>query len=368
MITSITVTLVLIEGGFRLYSRLARPKMMALDPVLGWRHPRGVTREFTNEAGETVLNVLNAQGNRGPVASPQPPDSTVRILALGDSFTEGWGVGENDLITTVLATAEPGLEVVNAGVGGYGTVQHYRYLSAEGLRYRPDLVLLLVYENDFTDNVRPNLPEFGPRPYAIRKDGEVRILDSLEQAPFEKFLFPVPFRASLYRHSYAYYFVNRAYQRIFAERMRALVLADYQGTSVDDMYEILFSTLDRIDELLDQQRIPLVVVHIPTREDATSGRTVTRNRLLANCTARRLRCLSLLDAFNADISRDGKRLYFPVDIHWTKAGHAAAAMAIRGHLKSSGLLDSLRSQRVRHAAQQESGGASGSGGSRATAH
>lgn len=45
------------------------------------------------------------------------------MLVLGDSFTEAIQVGEVDLFTSQLEVLHPNVEVLNAGVGGYGTVQ-----------------------------------------------------------------------------------------------------------------------------------------------------------------------------------------------------------------------------------------------------
>lgn len=45
----------------------------------------------------------------------------------------------------------------------------------EGLSFNPDLVVLMFYENDLTDNLLSYYPGFGPRPYATF-DGAVDIL------------------------------------------------------------------------------------------------------------------------------------------------------------------------------------------------
>src|SRR5262249_1154366 len=144
-----------------------------------------------------------------------------RVLVLGDSFTEGVQVGEDDLFTARMERADPHLEVWNAGVGGYGTVQEYLYLATDGLKFHPDLVLLMFYENDLTDNGLSYYPGFGPRPYVDSHDDHLQIVTKLDSSQYEKFILPLPFRMALNNHSYFYYFANsRIYQRIFAERMK----------------------------------------------------------------------------------------------------------------------------------------------------
>lgn len=66
------------------------------------------------------------------------------------------------------------VEVINLGVGGYGTAQQFLALRDDGLRYRPDLVVLALFSNDVINNSRAleerlwdrdELKVFG-RPYA----------------------------------------------------------------------------------------------------------------------------------------------------------------------------------------------------------
>src|SRR5262245_28459975 len=130
-VCSLVVCLLVLEGAIRVYSAFWFPRMMQLDDQLGWKHTPNVSKEFKNELGERITVVQNAYGHRGrerPLA--KSPDK-YRILVLGDSFTEGVQVGEDDLFTAVLEHDDPRLEVLNTGVGGYGTVQEYLYLERE---------------------------------------------------------------------------------------------------------------------------------------------------------------------------------------------------------------------------------------------
>src|SRR5262245_11904308 len=127
--TSLALCVLLLEGGLRVYADLVFPKMMILDDLLGWRHAKNVKRAFRNEIGEQILVVLDELGNRGSGHPKERREGKYRILVVGDSFTEGVQVSESDVFTAQLENADPHLEVINAGVGGYGTVQEYLYLS-----------------------------------------------------------------------------------------------------------------------------------------------------------------------------------------------------------------------------------------------
>src|SRR5262249_50735125 len=125
---SIVVSLLLLEGSVRLYLATAVPKMMIFDSKLGWRHAANVSKTFVNEDGESIRVEQNANGHRGLFRGFQKPPDKFRVLTLGDSQTEAVQVGETDLFTARLERIDPHFEVLNAGVGGYNTVQEYLYL------------------------------------------------------------------------------------------------------------------------------------------------------------------------------------------------------------------------------------------------
>jgi hypothetical protein len=93
---------------------------------------------------------------------------------------------------------------MNAGVGGYSTVQEFLYLQDEGMKFSPDLVLLMVFENDFTDNCLSYYPAFGPRPYAQSYDGQVSLMENLNPREYIKFTMPFPFRFELSWYGYLF--------------------------------------------------------------------------------------------------------------------------------------------------------------------
>ena len=89
----------------------------------------------------------------------QPVPSRPRILFLGDSYTEGSGHARAcnypQVVEGVLGEQLGDVEVMNAGVAGYGPVEALNLLSLlreEG--YRFDAMVYHVFaENDFTDNL-----------------------------------------------------------------------------------------------------------------------------------------------------------------------------------------------------------------------
>jgi hypothetical protein len=78
------------------------------------------------------------------------------VVALGDSFTQGYGVEESQAwprrLETVLWAHRPGrYEVVNLGVPGTNPRDYLAHLRDPGLAYEPDVVLVTVMGNDVED-------------------------------------------------------------------------------------------------------------------------------------------------------------------------------------------------------------------------
>jgi SGNH hydrolase-like domain, acetyltransferase AlgX len=324
------VCLGMLEGALRIYSLCCYPKMIELDDKLGWKHAKRVKKTFVNEFGEKSFIVQNDHGQRGKNYDYQRENGKYRILVLGDSFADGQ-MNEAELFSARLERSNPYFEVINAGVSGFGTVQEYLYLISEGIKYQPDLVLLMFYENDLYDNGLSYFVPFGSRPDATLLDHELRIITKPDPAKFLRFTIPVPFRSTLHRRSYLYYFLNtQIYHRVFWNRLKDLHYADLNEMEGAVKFELFYEIVKRIHQYLTARNVRLVLVLIPTREEISLGKSDSHRLIREFCSWHRISCLSLLDRFKQE-GRPG--LYFPLDIHWTPAGHRVAAEEIALHIQ-----------------------------------
>ena len=99
---------------------------------------------------------INSEGLRDREFSFEKPPDVYRVMMLGDSTTLGWGVKAEDTAAKFLerklnANLPAGynrVEVMNAGVGNYDTVQEVTYYETIGWKYHPDLVVLVFFIND----------------------------------------------------------------------------------------------------------------------------------------------------------------------------------------------------------------------------
>jgi lysophospholipase L1-like esterase len=134
--------------------------MVALDRAvafldLAYNPARGRKNEVRRiQRAEFAVQVrLNALGFRERRLPSPKPAGVQRVIALGDSFTQGYGVEEDESwprrLETVLDARHPGrYQVVNLGVPGTNPRDHLSHLRNPGLAYEPDVVLVMVMGND----------------------------------------------------------------------------------------------------------------------------------------------------------------------------------------------------------------------------
>ena len=124
------------------------------DSVLGWSiRPNSHTVENgtpyeSNDAG--------VRADRG-YALTAPPEVT-RIGVFGPSFAHADDVALQDSWPYLMEQSQPALEVMNWGVGGYGTDQAFLRYTTQGVAYAPQVVII-AYEED---NLRRNVNRYRP--------------------------------------------------------------------------------------------------------------------------------------------------------------------------------------------------------------
>ncbi|MCA9216322.1 MAG: tetratricopeptide repeat protein [Planctomycetales bacterium] len=92
----------------------------------------------------------NSHGQRDKPRSLEKPEGVTRVLLLGDSVVEGYGLPEDQTISQQLEQQlGPATEVLNFGVSAYCTLAEIELLEVKGLAFDPDVVVLLFVENDF---------------------------------------------------------------------------------------------------------------------------------------------------------------------------------------------------------------------------
>lgn len=155
----------LCEAGLRLYyfgsfkEPLPESHLRQPHETLGWCLRPDKTA-FQQTLDYSVRVRFNSKGLRDVEHNYEKNDDVFRIVILGDSFMEAYQVPLEKSFPRLLEKTlnekfAKKVEVINLGVGGYGTAQEYLYLKEEGLRYKPDLIMLAFLGcNDVRNNSR----------------------------------------------------------------------------------------------------------------------------------------------------------------------------------------------------------------------
>ena len=228
-LAALGVGLAVSVGAAELMLRLAGiqyPAFYSFDPERGYGLRPGAAGLWSREGHGQVQ--INAAGFRGAPTSLKPQPGRLRLAVLGDSFTEALQLDEpNTLVGQLqrqlsaarqcrLTAGHPqGVEVLNFGVGGYGTAQEWLTWRHLARAYRPDLVLLLVYPgNDLQDNEPIPRPD---RPVArLGADGQLVLDNSFRNTPAARWRtsFPGQLLEGLINHSRVLQLLNEGKNRL----------------------------------------------------------------------------------------------------------------------------------------------------------
>lgn len=128
------------------------------DPVLGWTHRPGVSEQL--EGVTYTANSVGARALREYVL--EPPANIIRLAAFGPSFVHSDEVGDSQTWAAQLEQARSELEVMNWGVGGYGTDQAYLRYKTQGAAFQPRIVIIGFEEENIYRNVNRFRPFYRP--------------------------------------------------------------------------------------------------------------------------------------------------------------------------------------------------------------
>lgn len=103
----------------------------------------GATNLIPRSPWGKVVYRYNRAGFRDVEHEVEKPSGIQRIVVLGDSVTERYGVEWRDVFANILQSRlGEKHEVINIAAGGLNTPQEVHLLEKEGLRYKPDLVVI----------------------------------------------------------------------------------------------------------------------------------------------------------------------------------------------------------------------------------
>jgi hypothetical protein len=388
LLVATVVALLLAEGAFRIAERTHCQDRMGgfvvRNRLWGWGHRAGA-RGWAQGCSEgkpewRAYTRINRHGLRDREI-PHERTGGFRILVLGDSFTAAMQVEQEatfvKLLERRLAASAPlgsGVEVLNAGVSGWGTDNALLFFQHEGWRYRPDLVLLAFCTvNDVWENARELVasnPFWPDKPYFALVDDRL-VLEhfplaetSLRRRVLVSLAGSLALDSALFRRASA---VPQVMSLLLIPPPDPLVPGgpvDTVGVYLEDYPEvwqrawrITFGLVHRLREDVEKRGARFAVTVINGREVVSPRRwnsdvlalrpalqgvamdPAKPDRLMTRFLAQRgIPTIPLLDEFRVRFGDDAMPGYFARDGHWAPAGHALAAQRIAAGLHQLALV------------------------------
>jgi lysophospholipase L1-like esterase len=279
---------------------------------------------------------LNGLGLRGREVEEPKPAGVRRVLVLGDSFAFGVGVDEAHVFSSALDrrlnAALPGVhEVVNLGVAGYSTDQELLLLQRLGPRLSPDLLVLVVCDNDLDGNLLDfaYLRYYKPR-FRLGADSRA----TLEAVPLKRLGPGQRLKLWLAERSNLW---NALRSRRSQIRPLQAVLGWFQvgqaSPSGDDPIELGASLVRAIRDEGARLGAPLFVLSTGHRGEDVDRIFALRRRLRRDGIELR-RMQGVLAAARA--AHPDRHWDFPTDTHWSVDAHRLAAETVAREIVEGG--------------------------------
>ena len=305
----------------------------------GWANIPDVSLEYGEPEYRIGLR-HNSLGFRGPEVGPKSADRT-RVLLLGDSFAYGLGAEEDETLAARLEALDPHLEVLNAGVNGYGTGQELLLLRELGEGLKPDIVVLAFFWNDIANNVERDSHRFQ------LVSGQVVPPPPIEVLPAVSTSAPPPRRNARLRHSYLYRFTSDRMKSVRFWAKHLLGIPHEDGDRLPPERREAAWTLERalMRELRDTTAAlgaRLLVVIIPEQAQVQPDAHVLglveadyqiQDRLLTIGREEGIAVADLLPGLARAYAESGTQLYYRQDRHLRPGGIAVAAEQVLAELR-----------------------------------
>jgi Tfp pilus assembly protein PilF len=325
----------------------------------------------------------------------EKPKDVFRILVLGSSIFMGLGVKNKELFSKNLEyifnekSSGKRIQVINFSGIAWSGINFYTFLKNEGLKYRPDLVIISQGENDFRVGYN-NLIEVNKIKKEKLPNGEIKInleeikINSLINNPLSiawEWVRKLPFYLEISKHSQAFYRIRSKVNELWYKKNpripKSKQLGKYletQGINIGkntklsiksdqfsvnpeghsiiyfaktyhrNMYEakaniILHSAVQvKISQLLDRINSKFVVIDVPTRQEVM-GVIKPKKTSVLNSSLKNYYYINPTMTFKkVQLNNIETPLYFYNNNHWGPGGNRLASIIAYNFLAKNNLV------------------------------
>lgn len=301
----------------------------------------------------------NSQGLRGNENYDMfPPFNKIRIATFGDSFTHCDDVRNNETWQYFMEQNNPEFQVLNFGVGGYGTDQAYLRYQAIGKKFNADVVLIGFMPENIKRHVNVYRAFYGSETSQPLVKPRFKVVD-------EKLTFiPNPIKRAedyqaLLENTEAmfrllgaqdYYYQTGYHQGTFdflaLVRLSKMIGSKvFQANGISDLWgvynpnsEAFIVTLKILEtfykEVLEDGKIPIIVI-LPYKEDIirlSAANAVNYQPLLVELNSRNLIYIDALKAFSDVSILQDYQSYFRT--HYSPKGNLLVSQFLAREIKT----------------------------------
>jgi lysophospholipase L1-like esterase len=284
------------------------------DEKLLWVPVPGRTVTIDNHLPITI----NDQGLRYASDLTAKPKGEFRVMAFGDSATQGWGVDDNSTYAAFLG------QKLNAGVC---PGQHFLSVSA-GVNAYPNALVgekLKEVEEDPTFQ-----PDIVIRAYSFNSNFEK--LPKLEGAARVKFLRQVEMKSIIRRSAIYNFVIEDLLRRVVYYRMRHILMAGTLDT-LGGMDNLDVNAVNAsLQESLDETRAhhaQLVLLVLASKDQKANDLHPFQKAMLDFAAANRVPVVNMVDVLQTNAPAD----FYMDPVHPTAVGHKVIADQLYGVIR-----------------------------------
>lgn len=283
----------------------------------------------------------------------EKPSGVRRIAFIGDSYTLGQGVEQNQsypsIVGNMLNQRGFNTEVVNASTTGLGIDWYYLRLKEKIIDFKPDIVVVGVYlGNDLADldhTTWDHVDNLG-LPTKLSNANEYIDRDGTKRSK----TIPVRYKLPILRNLHTFIFLAERfggpfYPTVLLNGHPCMLKPDCK--ELDQNINKTVFLLEGMNKLALDHNFTLLVVLIPWENQLprhilekslvnffakSENRHNLSDKIALQLKEKSIPYLDLLDAFEA--YKGDEPIFYPQDRHWTKVGHEIAAEAIIPVLES----------------------------------
>lgn len=345
-----------------LLARVGLPQFVAeyyhlweMDDYLGSRMRPGLDTVIHGNPEYPAWSIKTDSLGLGPAGFRDTlPDRPPYALVLGDSFGFGVGVAQDEVWLELLEH-ETGRPFLNLSQVGASSLQEARIYERYGRVFPVEIVFWMFFQNDLKENLRfaQWLDPADGIPQAETNAAQ------LCRGPVHRALkrFSIAYELVIYWQRWCEYAAIPSTPTYRDEAMNLTFCLDHdicdlqvQARMLSAGWPLTQTALVQTQTLVEQNGAELIIIIVPSKEQVYRDRFQQVASLPADynvdqlvqplldyCVQAQLHCIDLTEPFR-DQARQGRQLYFPVDIHWNAAGHRLVAQVVKRYLDETGRL------------------------------